>query len=67
MGADRSNRKWPKIVVILVLVLFVVLAVLGRMVGPDDAGPESPASTSVAITVTIPPDPPDDDGCGQRR
>ncbi len=51
MGADR-NRSWPKIVAVVVLVVFVVLAVVGRLTGNDDAPPEAqPSSTTRAARV----------------
>jgi hypothetical protein len=42
MGADR-NRSWPKIVAVVVLVVFVVLAVVGRLTGNNDEAPASAA------------------------
>ena len=48
MGADR-NRSWPKIVAVVVLVVFVVLAVVGRLTGNNDVPPEAqPSSTTRA-------------------
>ena len=45
MGADR-NRSWSKIVAAVVLVVFVVLAVVGRLTGNNDESPAALPSTT---------------------
>ena len=49
MGADR-NRSWPKIVAVVVLVVFVVLAVVGRLTGNNDESPAALPSTTTTRT-----------------
>jgi cell division protein FtsB len=49
MGADR-NRSWPKVVAVVVLVVFVVLAIVGRLSGADDEASAALPSTTTTRT-----------------